>query len=286
MAQQGIHSTITQVLNSETGRISGAGGMLGAIITGYRYFPLKDTIDFNVDANTGIPNTITMLVLDKVNTVSTLPNRVDPNNVENKSYTIDMYAGVLVDAAAIADLTDGTAIDFANATIVYIPAQYVTNVVSMPNVDCCTPPEDTTISLSLTPASQSIGSFNARDTDPSTISPTRTYTLQYQNLTEQVIIDMNTGSTTNDAQWQWKKASDSTWLDSETNPIFFSLSELVNGGGYLDIQVRFIGEVFIGTPIGSAQGTFVFQASGESGTLTSSATATITFTNFGFEPPV
>ena len=57
MAQQGIAGTIISLSTAELGRISGAGGFIGAIIEGYAYYPLEDRADFE--------ETIQMLVIDK-----------------------------------------------------------------------------------------------------------------------------------------------------------------------------------------------------------------------------
>jgi len=123
MAQIGIKKTLTSVFLDKTGEVSGSGGLIGAVIKGYEYIPLKDFVNFEKE--------IYILVLDKISTVFNLPNRIEPNTIKKNSYIIDMYIGLVID-----DFSNNE-YQISNTRIAYIPSHYLISIETLPGIDCC-----------------------------------------------------------------------------------------------------------------------------------------------------
>jgi len=123
MAQTGKPGIIASIPYIELGRVSGPGGIIGAIVWGYQYYPLKDEMNFE--------EVIPMLVIDKINTVSNLPNRTNPNAVENQTHVIDMYMGFQIENFEESEL------NIIGKEVSYIPSHYITKIQALPGIECC-----------------------------------------------------------------------------------------------------------------------------------------------------
>jgi hypothetical protein len=265
MAQTGIPGTLYEIDVTKLGEASGPGGLIGSAVYGYQYFPLKDTVNFE--------ETVPIIIVDKIRIPSNLPNRTEPNKVENQTSIIDVYVGIPVDPSIISGIYSTV-----NVEPVFIPANLITKIVSLPKVECCDSDDnDIASTLGITPSLLDMGSY------PITTAPTQvTYptTLQYTNLSQpvtvQIISPLPTGELTN---WLWKKSSDTSFTEVYNNQLYYSLAELIAGGGYLDIDVRFDDLTGALGGLTTLNSSLIIQAVGEGGTLTDSATIEINVNN-------
>jgi hypothetical protein len=226
MAQTGIATTLTSINIAQLGKISGGGGLIGAVITGFPYYPTYDDLDFNAEKS--------IIVIDKINTVSNLPNRIDPNEVRISSYVIDMYIGLVTTQT---DFTNEIDISLVDSEVCYIPSQYVTSILALPGLDCC---DATTIvdgdggsepegppTLVIVPEIGSSALISYFATPGALYGDVVEYTLSHTNLIDQLelILTSEDASGGNPNPTEWRKGTSGTWLTASSNPIIWSLAE-------------------------------------------------------------
>jgi hypothetical protein len=246
MAQPGKHDYLRFLDIKQLGKLSGPNGLSGAIIEGFQYLPLKDLHNFD--------ETIQGIVIDKVKIPTNLPQRTEANQIVNSTNVIDVYVCIKLQAliegftgSEIEQILayienpgeDDLILDLIDREIAYIPANYVTKVYVLPDVNCCITESTEQIlpSLNIVPSTQGFGSFI---TGANTFTTEKTYTIAYQNIQNFIELELLINTDATRIEWQVKKASQTTWtvLTTSTGSLNWSLGEVINGNGYLDFNVR------------------------------------------------
>lgn len=261
MAQSGIPGTLYQIDLTKLGELSGPGGLIGAAVFGFQYFPIKDVIDFEA--------AVPAVIIDKIRVPSNLPNRTNANKVENQTTIIDVYVCVPPDLASTITVIS------PSIDPVYIPAHLITKIVSLPKIECCDVDDNiTTQLLRFVPSALNLGTYNP----PYPQDAGLPITIEYNSLTQpvEVSITADNGFSTN---WVWKKSNETTYVQIIGNNLYYSLGELAAGGGYLDIDIKFIDfpGAIGGSP--SVNPTITITADGDGALLTDDAEVEITITN-------
>lgn len=265
MAQTGIPGTLYEIDVTKLGEASGPGGLIGAAVFGYQYFPLKDEVN--------LEETVPVIIIDKIRIPSNLPNRTEPNQVKNQTSIIDVYIGIPVDLSIVSGIYPTV-----NVEPIYIPANLITKIQALPKVECCDVDDnDVSTSLSIIPSLLDMGSYPVASAPLQVTYPT---TLQYTNLTQPVTVQITTPLPTGElTNWLWKKSSDTTFITVNGNQLYYSLAELIAGGGYLDIDIRFNDLTGALGGLSNLDSSLNIQAVGEGGTLTDSAVVEININN-------